>query len=71
MNIYLPKGEYVIIIDENSDIDTNEENELNKLTLEEHFEYYKKIGLDKKDIIKKIAKDRNVPKNEIYQHFIN
>ncbi|MEI3430761.1 MAG: hypothetical protein V8R72_06565 [Clostridia bacterium] len=50
---------------------TNEENELNKLTLEEHFEYYKKIGLDKKDIIKKIAKDRNVPKNEIYQHFIN
>ncbi len=46
-------------------------NELNKLTLEEKFEYYKKIGLDKKDIIKKIAKDRNVPKNEIYQHFIN
>ena len=69
--ITTPKGEYVIIIDENSDIDTNEENELNKLTLEEHFEYYKKIGLDKKDIIKKIAKDRNVPKNEIYQHFIN
>ena len=29
--ITTPKGEYVIIIDENSDIDTNEENELNKL----------------------------------------
>lgn len=69
--ITTPKGEYVIIIDENSVMDENEENELNKLTLEEHFEYYKKIGLDKKDIIKKIAKDRNVPKNEIYQHFIN
>lgn len=69
--ISTPKGEYVIIIDENSDINTNEENELNKLTLEEHFEYYKKIGLEKKDIIKKIAKDRNVPKNEIYQYFIN
>ena len=69
--ISTPKGEYVIIIDENSDINTNEENELNKLTLEEHFEYYKKIGLEKKDIIKKIAKDRNVPKNEIYQDFIN
>lgn len=69
--ITTPKGEYVIIIDENSDIDENEENELNKLTLEEHFEYYKRNGLDKKDIIKRIAKDRNVPKNEIYQHFIN
>lgn len=69
--ITTPKGEYVIIIDENSDIDENEENELNRLTLEEHFEYYKRNGLDKKDIIKRIAKDRNVPKNEIYQHFIN
>ena len=69
--IRTPKGEYVIIIDENSDINENEENELNKLTLEEHFEYYKRKGLDKKDIIKRIAKDRNVPKNEIYQHFIN
>ena len=43
---------------------------LNNLTLEEHFEFYKKQGLDKKEIIKKIAKDRNVSKNEIYQYFI-
>ena len=41
------------------------------MSWEDPIEYYKKIGLDKKDIIKKIAKDRNVPKNEIYQHFIN
>lgn len=66
-----PKGEYVIIIDENNSIDDDAENELNKLSLEEHFKYYKKMGLEKKDIIKKIAKDRNVPKNEIYKHFIN
>lgn len=65
-----PKGEYVIIIDEDI-IEEGKENELNNLTLEEHFEYYKKIGLDKKEIIKKIAKDRNVTKNEIYKHFIN
>lgn len=65
-----PKGEYVIIIDEDI-IEEDKENELNNLTLEEHFEYYKKIGLDKKEIIKKIAKDRNVTKNEIYKHFIN
>lgn len=66
-----PKGEYVIIIDEDTLLDENSENELNNLTLEEHFEYYKKIGLDKKEIIKKIAKDRNVTKNEIYKYFIN
>ena len=27
-------------------------------------------GLDKKDIIKQIAKDRNVAKNEIYKKFM-
>ena len=32
--------------------------------------YYEKQGLDKKEIIKKIAKDRNVNKNEIYMKFI-
>ena len=32
--------------------------------------YYEKQGLDKKEIIKKIAKDRNLTKNEIYQYFL-
>ena len=32
--------------------------------------FYEKRGLNKKEIIKKIAKDRNVSKNEIYQYFI-
>ena len=43
---------------------------LNNLSLEEHYKYYEKQGLDKKEIIKKIAKDRNVNKNEIYMKFI-
>ena len=49
----------------------DEENELNKLTIEEHYKYYEKMGLEKKAIIKKIAKDRQVTKNEIYKQFIN
>ena len=65
-----PKGEYVLILEGNdkNEEEINKEN-LNKLSLEEHFEHYKKQGLDKKEIIKKIAKDRKVNKNEIYQHF--
>ena len=43
---------------------------LNKLSLEEHYKYYEEKGLDKKDIIKKIAKDRKVSKNDIYKEFI-
>lgn len=65
-----PKGEYVIIINEDDSKNENEESEINKLTIEEHYKYYEKMGLDKKEIIKKIAKDRGVPKNEIYQQFL-
>ena len=64
-----PKGEYVIVIEQNNS-ETNDIEELNKLSLEEHYKYYEKLGYDNKEIIKQIAKDRNVPKNEIYKQFI-
>ncbi len=62
------RGEIVIIIEKNQ----NQENIniWNTKTLEEHYEFYLKQGLDKKEIIKNIAKDRNVNKNEIYQYFL-
>lgn len=63
-----PKGEYIIIIECQK---IKKENKLNELTLEEHYRYYENMGLEKKEIIKKIAKDKNVNKNEIYQKFIN
>lgn len=62
------KGEIVLIIEGNTNI--SDENELNKLSIEEHYKFYERQGLNKKEIIKKIAKDRNVNKNEIYQRFI-
>lgn len=63
------KGEMILIIEGATNIN-KEENELNNLTLDEHYKYYEKQGLNKKEIIKKIAKDRNVNKNEIYMKFI-
>ena len=62
-----PKGEFIILIE---GIKIKVENNLNNLSLEEHYKYYENQGLEKKEIIKKIAKDRNVNKNEIYQKFI-
>lgn len=62
------KGEIVLIIEGNSDF--FEENELNNLSIEEHYKFYENQGFSKKDIIKKIAKDRNVNKNDVYQKFI-
>ena len=72
-NIEQIKGEMIIIIEGNNNINKNEDiiQILNNMSLEEHYEFYKNKNLEKKEIIKKIAKDRNVNKNEIYQKFIN
>ena len=61
------KGEIVLIIE---GAEKKEESDLLELSLEEHYEYYKQKGLNKKEIIKQIAKDRNVNKNEIYQKLL-
>lgn len=61
------KGEFIVLVE---GIKVEQENELNNISLEEHYNFYKNNGLEKKEIIKKIAKDRGVNKNEIYQHFI-
>lgn len=66
-----PRGEFVILIEGNKEDCTNEEIILSSLTVEEHYKFYEKQGISKKDIIKLIAKDRNVPKNEIYQLFLD
>ena len=62
------KGEIVLIIEANKN---EKENDFAKLSIEEQYNLYKEQGLDKKDIIKKIAKNKNVNKNEIYQKFID
>ena len=64
------KGEMILIIEKNNKDNEEALNSLNNLTLEEHYNFYEKRGLNKKEIIKKIATDRNVSKNEIYQYFI-
>ena len=66
-----PKGEHIILI-EGSNIkeETEEQKTIKEMTIEEHYKYYEKQGFTKNEIIKKIAKDKGVNKNEIYQLFI-
>ena len=69
--VQVPKGEFVIVLEGNStDIKSEKQNFLNSLSLEEHYDYYKEQNYNKKEIIKRIARDRNTNKNEIYQYFI-
>lgn len=66
-----PKGEYVILFENKSKSNKELEKDfLNSLSLEEQYDYYLKKGLDKKEIIKQIAKNNKVNKNEIYKKFL-
>ena len=38
-----------------------------EMSIEDHMEHYLKMGIDKKDAMKKVAKDRGVGKRDIYQ----
>lgn len=62
------KGEIILIIEGNNNIEII--NKFLNMTIEEHYKFYSEQGLEKKEIIKKIAKDRNINKNEIYKKFI-
>ncbi|MBU3129662.1 16S rRNA (cytidine(1402)-2'-O)-methyltransferase [Clostridium tagluense] len=68
-----PRGEYVLVIEGKSqeDIDKDERSKWDTLTIEEHIEKYMKAGTDKKDAMKKVAKDRGMAKSEIYKHSLN
>ena len=63
------KGEMILIIEGNK-IDTEECKNFDQISLEDHYKLYEEKGLNKKEIIKQIAKDRNVNKNEIYMYFL-
>lgn len=66
-NIKDVKGEFIIVI-EPKEIESEKVDE--NLNLEELYIKYKNQGLEKKEIIKRIAKDKGVNKNEIYKQFI-
>ena len=63
------KGEIIILIEKA--VNKKAENNFLEHSLEDHFKYYEEQGLEKKEIIKKMAKDRGVSKNEIYMYFNN
>lgn len=66
-----PKGEYVILLDLNNlENENDDETEISQKTVDEQYKIYEAQGMNKKDIIKQIAKNKNVPKNEIYKLFI-
>lgn len=61
-----PRGEYVLIIEGGTDQEKND-NPLLSLSPEEHVSHYESEGMKRMDAIKAAAKDRGMPKSELYK----
>lgn len=64
-----PRGEYVLIIAGRSREEMKKEEQAGweTLSLEEHMAHYESQGIDRKEAMKRVAKDRGVSKRDIYQ----
>lgn len=68
-----PRGEYVLVVEGKSLEQKKGERQAawQSMDIEEHMAYYEKEGMDEKSAMKQVAKDRGVPKREIYQYLLS
>ena len=67
-----PRGEYVLVLAgaDPEEKKKKEETVWKQMSIEEHMAYYESQGTDHKEAMKLVAKDRGVPKREIYRALI-
>ena len=65
-----PKGECVLVIEGRSrqEIEREKQEKWEEMSIEDHFQHYISQGLDRKEAMKRTAKDRGVQKREIYNY---
>ena len=65
-----PRGEYVLVVEGASDTaSTEEEMWWSDLSINEHIDKYISDGLTSKEAIKQAAKDRDLPKRDVYNEY--
>ncbi len=67
-----PRGEYVLVICGKSrqELEKEQQSAWEELTIEEHMAHYESQGINHKEAMKLVAKDRGVSKRDIYQYFV-
>ena len=68
-----PKGECVMVIEGKSfeEIRAKEQARWEEMSIAEHMEYYESQGMDHKEAMKKVAKDRGISKRDVYKELLD
>lgn len=66
------RGEYVLVIEGKSLLEKKEERQksFEEISIREHYEKYIAEGMDKKEAMKAVAKDRGIQKREVYKELL-
>lgn len=67
-----PRGEYVVVLEGKSQEEIKKEQEADweKISIEEHMKVYENQGIDHKEAMKLVAKDRGMTKRDVYQYLL-
>ena len=67
-----PRGECVVVIEGKSISEIREERmkTFEEMSLEEHMELYEKQGIERKEAMRMVAKDRGISKRDVYQQLM-
>lgn len=63
-----PKGEFVIVLEGGAAPD---EDPYKDISVKEHLKKYVEEGMSKKDAVRRVAEERNMPKNKVYKESLD
>jgi len=68
-----PRGEYVLVLEGKSLEQKKQEKQdsFAEMSIEEHMKLYEDQGIDHKEAMKLVAKERGVSKRDVYQYLLN
>ena len=67
-----PRGEYVLVVEGKSLLEFRRQEALSwqEISIEAHMAQYEAQGIDHKEAMKRVAKDRGISKREVYQYLL-
>lgn len=68
-----PRGEYVLVIEgrDRKELEQEEQQAWEKMSLQEHMELYESQGIPHKEAMKLVAKDRGISKRDVYKQLLS